>query len=84
MNAAKSEVEVTKAKSEDKELRAKQLLQQVRSKIQNLTKDLDSTRKQRDSFKARLDEAESGKRLLFIVYFSLEVNVYYYSTGVIV
>lgn len=69
MSAAKSEVEVTKAKSEDKELRAKQLLQQVRSKIQNLTKDLDSTRKQRDSFKARLDEAESGKRLLFIVYF---------------
>lgn len=59
MNAAKSEVEVTKAKSEDKEMRAKQLLQQVRSKIQNLAKELDATKKQRDNLMNQLDEAES-------------------------
>lgn len=59
MNAAKSEVEVTKAKSEDKEMRAKQLLQQVRSKIQNLAKELDATKKQRDNLVNQLDEAES-------------------------
>lgn len=55
---------MTKAKSEDKEMRAKQLLQQVRSRIQNLSKELDTTRKHRDSLIARLDEAENGKSLL--------------------
>lgn len=59
MNAARSEVEVTKAKSEDKEMRAKQLLQQVRSKIQNLAKELEATKKQRDNLVNQLDEAES-------------------------
>lgn len=54
---------MTKAKSEDKELRAKQLLQQVRSRIQSLSKDLDTTKKERDSLLARLNEAESGKKL---------------------
>lgn len=51
----------TKAKSEDKEMRAKQLLQHVRSRIQNLTRELDTTKKQRDGLIARLDQAESGK-----------------------
>lgn len=45
-------------------MRAKQLLQQVRSRILNLTKELDATKKQRDSLTARLDEAESGKNVL--------------------
>lgn len=54
---------MTKAKSEDKEMRAKQLLQQVRTRIQNISKELDATKKQRDSLKVRLDEAESGKNI---------------------
>lgn len=47
-------------------MRAKQLLQQVRSRIQNLSKELESTKKQRDGYLARLDEAESGKKYLFL------------------
>jgi len=42
-------------------MRAKQLLQQVRSRIQNLTKELDATKRQRDSLVAQLDDVESGK-----------------------
>ncbi|XP_027851398.2 nucleoprotein TPR-like isoform X1 [Aphis gossypii] len=63
LNAARSEVKDTKAKSEDKEMRAKQLLQHVRSRIQNLTRELDTTKKQRDGLIARLDQAESGGRM---------------------
>lgn len=55
---------MTKAKSEDKEFRARQLLQNVRSKIQLLTKELESTKKQRDNFKVRLDELERGKSII--------------------
>lgn len=63
LNAARSEVKDTKAKSEDKELRAKQLLQHVRSRIQNLTRELDTTKKQRDGLIARLDQAEIGGQM---------------------
>uniref|UniRef100_A0A2S2PQR5 NUA/TPR/MLP1-2-like domain-containing protein n=2 Tax=Schizaphis graminum TaxID=13262 RepID=A0A2S2PQR5_SCHGA len=63
LNAARSEVKDTKAKSEDKEMRAKQLLQHVRSRIQNLTRELDTIKKQRDGLIARLDQAESGGRM---------------------
>lgn len=66
MSAAKSEVEVTKAKSEDKELRAKQLLQSVRSKIQSLSRENEMIKRQRDTFAARLDEADNGKNLIII------------------
>lgn len=52
---------MTKAKSEDKEMRAKQLLQSVRSKIQSLSRDNDLLKRQRDSLIVRLDEAEVGK-----------------------
>lgn len=55
---------MTKAKNEDKELRARQLLQNVRSKIQLVTKELESTKKQRDNFKVRLDELERGKSII--------------------
>ncbi|XP_025205590.1 nucleoprotein TPR [Melanaphis sacchari] len=63
LNAARSEVKDTKAKSEDKEMRAKQLLQHVRSRIQNLTRELDTTKKQRDGLITRLEQAESGGRI---------------------
>ncbi|XP_022171411.1 nucleoprotein TPR-like isoform X3 [Myzus persicae] len=63
LNAARSEVKDTKAKSEDKEMRAKQLLQHVRSRIQNLTRELDTTKKQRDGLIARLDQAEIGGQM---------------------
>lgn len=57
---------MTKAKSEDKEMRARQILQQVRSRIQQLSKELELTKKQRDNFKARLDEIERGKIIILI------------------
>ncbi|CAI6354434.1 unnamed protein product [Macrosiphum euphorbiae] len=63
LNAARSELKDTKAKSEDKELRAKQLLQHVRSRIQNLTRELDITKKQRDGLIVRLDQAEIGGQM---------------------
>jgi hypothetical protein len=55
---------MTKAKSDDKEMRAKQLLQQVRSRIQNVSRELDNTKRQRDGLLVRL-EAEGGK-VMFI------------------
>lgn len=67
MSAAKSEVEVTKAKSEDKEMRAKQLLQTVRTRIQNLSKELDTMKKQRDGLLARIDGAENSKSIIYIL-----------------
>lgn len=51
---------MTKAKSEDKESRAKQLLQQVRSRMQNLSKELDAVKKERNNLTAQLNEAGSG------------------------
>lgn len=56
-------MEVTKAKSEDKELRAKQLLQHVRTKIMNMTKELDVTKKQRDDLISQLEQAHNSKTL---------------------
>jgi len=49
-------------------MRAKQLLQHVRSRIQNLTRELDTTKKQRDGLIARLDQAEIGKSLFITLY----------------
>lgn len=54
-------------------MRAKQLLQQVRSRIQNLTRELDTTKKQRDSLIVRLEEAGSGKSLLLIIYYAFVI-----------
>ncbi|XP_050525478.1 nucleoprotein TPR-like [Daktulosphaira vitifoliae] len=63
LNTAKSEIETTKNNSQEKEMRAKQLLQQVRSRMLNLSKELDTTKKHRDGLISRLDEAERGGKI---------------------
>jgi len=49
-------------------MRAKQLLQHVRSRIQNLTRELDTTKKQRDGLISRLNQADIGKALFMAIY----------------
>ncbi|XP_050441789.1 nucleoprotein TPR-like [Adelges cooleyi] len=63
LHAAKSEVEIIKTNSQEKELRAKQLLQQVRNRMLTLSKELETTKKQRDGLMTRLDEAERGGKM---------------------
>lgn len=55
-------------------MRAKQLLQQVRSRMQNLSKELDTTKKERDSLMGRLTEAESGKYSILIMHNSIFIT----------
>lgn len=68
-------IQVAKTKSEEKEMHAKQLLQQVKITIQNLTRELNSTKKQRDCLIARLDEVDSGKSILLIIHFIISYIV---------
>lgn len=56
-------------------MRAKQLLQHVRSRIQNLTRELDTTKKQRDGLIARLDQVEIGKGLFIVHLYIYSYNI---------
>lgn len=42
-------------------MRAKLILTQVRSKMSNMTKEIDFIKKQRDDLIAQLEEAQNGK-----------------------
>lgn len=64
MNAAKSQLDMIKEKSNNKEMYAKQLMHQVRNTIQNNLIELDATKQQRDDLITQLNEIKKGRLFL--------------------